>query len=83
MLHNHYVCQGEHCEACQPFFIGSGIDECISCLEFCHGNSIICVDADWMSNENQSVNLDMINTTIVSQYIWLINIIIVWSLQIE
>ena len=52
---------------CKSFFVGSGEDRCISCLEFCHGNSKICIDADLMSNKSQLLHLDLNNVTTVSQ----------------
>ena len=62
---------------CKPFFIGSGENNCISCLEFCHGNSKICIDANLTSNKSQSLHLDLNNITIVSQLNNLYNICII------
>ena len=55
---------------CKPFYVGSGEDRCISCLDFCHGNSETCVNAKSMSNKNQSLDIGMTNITMVSRFLY-------------
>ncbi|XP_078507442.1 multiple epidermal growth factor-like domains protein 8 isoform X2 [Lissotriton helveticus] len=39
---------GEHCEKCKPLFVGSAANggTCKPCLDFCRGNSAICISRD-------------------------------------
>ncbi|XP_065917388.1 multiple epidermal growth factor-like domains protein 8 isoform X2 [Dysidea avara] len=65
-LHN---TQGENCEVCQPQFVGSGIEGCFPCLEFCNGNSDTCVNANDITTRvkgpffNESTCLQCQNST--------------------
>ncbi|XP_062823192.1 multiple epidermal growth factor-like domains protein 8 [Anolis carolinensis] len=44
-LQCHNNTMGEHCEKCQPLFVGSALGggSCRPCLAFCRGNSNLCI----------------------------------------
>ena len=46
--------QGPACEECKPLFVGSPSNgsQCISCLQFCHGNSEVCIrEEEYIQNQ--------------------------------
>uniref|UniRef100_A0A8C5QH50 Multiple EGF like domains 8 n=1 Tax=Leptobrachium leishanense TaxID=445787 RepID=A0A8C5QH50_9ANUR len=47
-LECHNNTMGDHCEKCKPLFVGSAVNggTCRPCLEFCRGNSEVCMTRD-------------------------------------
>jgi len=41
-----FLFQGDKCDRCKPMFVGDPIagQECVPCLDFCNGNTDICMN---------------------------------------
>lgn len=52
--------QGEHCEKCNPLFVGDPRNggRCVSCTDFCHSHSDICVSkSDYLNKRDDIASL--------------------------
>ena len=71
------VLQGEHCEQCQPLFVGRplGGATCVSCWETCHEHTPVCVSHSHtpelldLQHTNISQVCHLVITMVIIQYV--------------
>lgn len=64
VCHNNTM--GAQCEKCKPLFVGDPADGvvCVSCSDYCHGHSSICVDNSTEIDTGDYIDYEFLNKTL-------------------
>uniref|UniRef100_A0A6P7FBW0 Multiple epidermal growth factor-like domains protein 8 n=1 Tax=Diabrotica virgifera virgifera TaxID=50390 RepID=A0A6P7FBW0_DIAVI len=64
VCHNNTM--GAQCEKCKPLFVGDPADGgvCVSCSDYCHGHSLICVDNSTEIDTGDYIDYEFLNKTL-------------------